>query len=185
MRRERRLRRAVARYGSCLSRLPARQERVLALRVGLHGAPHSRRSVARMTGYSVKRVRRLEHAGVKRLVRMGHHGGCGPATSTSAASAFAGGVDAGAGTGTGLFSTAAAVTGALPPLLADVGPSSWSRLRSTLSDAVAPGRTAIAASRSPSGDGNSFDLPLLLILGIEFAALAFALREVLRHRRAT
>jgi hypothetical protein len=86
-RREIRLRRMVARFRSCLTQLPRNERRVLALRAGLDGRPHSRRGVARITRWSVRRVRLLENGGLRRLRSLGDGGGCGSGRQTTAVAA--------------------------------------------------------------------------------------------------
>jgi DNA-binding CsgD family transcriptional regulator len=84
--RERALRRLVRRMRGCLGILSRGERRVLLLRA----AGRSPARVARMTHVSVRRVERLERAGVKRLRAAARGGGCaGGATDASATSASA------------------------------------------------------------------------------------------------
>jgi Sigma-70, region 4 len=90
------MRRIVARYGGCLSALPARQRRVLRLRAGIGPRePASRATVARRLDLPMPAVRRAERRGLRRLVREGRAGCAGPASDGDPA-AIAG--TAGAGT---------------------------------------------------------------------------------------
>jgi hypothetical protein len=114
-RREIRLRRVVDRFRSCLTQLPSAERRVLGLRAGLRGRPHSRRGVARITRWPVGRVRRLENGGLRRLRSLGDHGGCG-ARATAAAGAHATPV---AATTDSLGRTAPALGGVGPAVLAE------------------------------------------------------------------
>lgn len=75
--REQRLRETVSRAASCLGELPSAQRRVLTLRAGVGARPaRSRSSVARRLDVTVRRVARLEHAGLRRLRTLAARGGC-------------------------------------------------------------------------------------------------------------
>jgi hypothetical protein len=76
--RDRRLRRLVLALPACVQRLSSLQRRVLVQRAGVGaGAPRSRRSVARRLDLSVRRVTRVEHAGLRRLRTLGRSDSCG------------------------------------------------------------------------------------------------------------
>lgn len=83
--REQRLRETVTRARGCLDDLPSGQRRVLTLRAGVGAEPaRSRTSVARRLDVSVRRVARLERAGLRKLRSLARGGGCGaPATTSS------------------------------------------------------------------------------------------------------
>jgi hypothetical protein len=77
VRRDRKLRAAVLARRSCLGSLSRPERLVLTLRAGVGvGAPRSRATVARRLRITVRRVTRLEHAGLKRLRAV-----CGAATA--------------------------------------------------------------------------------------------------------
>jgi sigma-70-like protein len=85
-RRDQRLRQAILRFEGCLSLMPRTERRVVELRAGVDvGHPRTRSQVARMTGLSTKRVRRLERRGLLRLERLGRQGRCGVATGQAPA----------------------------------------------------------------------------------------------------
>jgi hypothetical protein len=76
-RRDRELRHVVLRLRGCAGRLPRAQRRVVLLRAGIGlGHVRSRARVAQITGYSVRRVRRLERSGL-RILRSLSRDGCG------------------------------------------------------------------------------------------------------------
>jgi hypothetical protein len=76
--RDRRLRRLVLALPACVQRLSSLQRRVLVQRAGVGaGAPRSRRSVARRLDLSVRRVTRVEHAGLRRLRTLERSDSCG------------------------------------------------------------------------------------------------------------
>ncbi len=65
------------RAGGCLDSLSSSQRRVLKLRAGVGAQPaRSRTSVARRLDVSVRRVARLENAGLRRLRALAQGGGC-------------------------------------------------------------------------------------------------------------
>jgi hypothetical protein len=78
-RRERELRETVAAANSCLGELDPAQRRVITLRAGVGpGPPRSRGGVAKRLDISVRRVVRLERAGLKRLKSLTENGRCVP-----------------------------------------------------------------------------------------------------------
>jgi hypothetical protein len=88
--RDRRLRRLVLALPACVQRLSSLEHRVLVLRAGVGaGAPRSRARVARRLDLSVRRVTRVERAGVRRLRALGRSHGCAgtPASPSAAARA--------------------------------------------------------------------------------------------------
>ncbi|MDP9344279.1 MAG: hypothetical protein M3P44_00890 [Actinomycetota bacterium] len=87
-RRDRALRTAVLRFGGCLAQVPAVERRVLTLRAGVGiDRVRPRSVVARMTGFSVRRVARIERRGLRELRRRARAGGCtGPSLDTADAS---------------------------------------------------------------------------------------------------
>jgi hypothetical protein len=89
-RRDKRLRETVAKTSGCLDDLSSAERRVLTLRAGVGaGRPQSRRGVARRLDISVRRVARLEKAGLRHLRRLGARGGCAPASTTVVSGATA------------------------------------------------------------------------------------------------
>jgi hypothetical protein len=89
-RRDKRLRETVAKTSGCLDDLASAERRVLTLRAGVGaGRPQSRRGVARRLDISVRRVARLENAGLRHLRRLGARGGCAPASTTVVSGATA------------------------------------------------------------------------------------------------
>jgi hypothetical protein len=81
VRRDRKLREAVLARRSCLGSLSRPERLVLTLRAGVNvNAPRSRGDVARRLRITIRRVTRLEHAGLKRLRVV-----CGVTTAASAA----------------------------------------------------------------------------------------------------
>jgi hypothetical protein len=83
VRRDQRLRKDVLRFQSCLPNLPKAQKRVLLLRAGVGiDHPRTRAEVSRMTGMSIKRIRRLEHRGLRELRSLGAGGHCGRVAAT-------------------------------------------------------------------------------------------------------
>jgi hypothetical protein len=77
VRRDRRLRSRVRRFEACIGALPRSQRRVLRLRAGVGGErPQTRRRVARTLQVSTRRVRRLEHRGIRRLRGLARAGHC-------------------------------------------------------------------------------------------------------------
>ena len=93
--RERRLRRTVRRYASCLGGLAPRHRLVLRLRAGLDGPPASRRKTARRLDLPASKVRRLERTGLREL----REDGCAGATGGSGEVAIVSGGAAGSGGG--------------------------------------------------------------------------------------
>jgi hypothetical protein len=76
-RRDQRLRRLVLALPACVQRLSTIERRVLVLRAGVGaGAPRSRGAVARQLDLTVRRVTRVERAGVRRLRTLGRSDGC-------------------------------------------------------------------------------------------------------------
>jgi Sigma-70, region 4 len=161
LRRDRRLRLLVKRFRGCLADLPRRERRVLVLRAGLHGRPKSRRAVAHMTGWSDRRVRHLEHAGLRALRRLAASGACG-GTATAGGADIAGG-NPGRGVITSLPSGAgngAAVASLGPVVLGERAAGTQARLERSAPDPVLPplGDTVKAAGR----------IPLQLLVGLGF-----------------
>jgi hypothetical protein len=75
--RDRRLRRTVLALPACVQRLAPLERRVLVLRAGVGArAPRSRRRVARRLDLSVRRVARVERAGLRRLRALGRSNSC-------------------------------------------------------------------------------------------------------------
>ena len=78
----------VRRYQGCLSSLDSRSQRLLSLRSGLHSAPRSAASVARILHISAGREQLLEQMSLLSLQDAGQRHGCsGASTSTSSGSA--------------------------------------------------------------------------------------------------
>jgi hypothetical protein len=83
VRRDQRLRKDVLRFESCLPNLPKGEKRVLMLRAGVGiDHPRTRAEVKRMTGMSIKRIRRLERRGLHKLRTLGAGGHCGRVATT-------------------------------------------------------------------------------------------------------
>jgi hypothetical protein len=83
IRRDQRLRHDVLRFQTCLPNLPKSQKRVLMLRAGVGtDHPRTRAQVRRLTGMSIKRIRRLEHRGLRKLRHLGAGGHCGRVETT-------------------------------------------------------------------------------------------------------
>ena len=75
----------------CLSGLPETSRKVLSLRAGLGTArSRSRRDVAGMTGFSLRRVGRVEAGALRRLKRLARTTGCAAAVTTDAFAAAMG-----------------------------------------------------------------------------------------------
>ena len=93
VRRERQIRRTVARLSGCLDELPSGQRRVLVLRGGVDTAPRTRRAVARRLGVPVARVRKMELRGLRRARGLARAGACGePAAAVTSGDDTAGSV---------------------------------------------------------------------------------------------
>ena len=72
-----RLRRTARRLQGCLGALPDFVRKVIVLRFGIHGAPHSRRAVAERLDVSVGRVRHAERSGLRSLRQVDSDFACG------------------------------------------------------------------------------------------------------------
>ncbi|WP_170179494.1 sigma factor-like helix-turn-helix DNA-binding protein [Solirubrobacter pauli] len=89
-RRDRRLVQTVTRATGCLDALPAEQRRVLTLRAGVGRQPaRTRASVARRLDVSVRKVARIERAGLRKLRALAQRGGCVAAVAPPTARADA------------------------------------------------------------------------------------------------
>ena len=136
-RRDRRLRSRVRRFEACIGALPRSQRRVLRLRAGVGGErPQTRRRVARTLQVSTRRVRRLEHRGIRRLRGLARAGHC-----SADEHGIVGGGDDGGGTIQALGGLAATGLGGLIAARALRGLSG-----------TAPDRVEVKSERESSGD---------------------------------
>jgi hypothetical protein len=174
-RRERALRRDVARLQGCLASVPRSERRVLALRAGLGRArPHSRTEVARITHLKRKRVVTLERRGLRRLRALARAGVCGSAGGSSTAVAMA------PGTGTALPPSGGA-SGDRGSVLAEHHSSAPSKDGASAEDERKRPMAELSISRPSAPGGDSFDLALVLA---PLAVLAFLLVITREIRRA-
>jgi hypothetical protein len=193
-RRDRRLRARVRRFEGCIGTLPRPERRVLTLRAGLGGErPQTRRRVARTLRVSTRRVRRLEHRGIRRLralVRAGRcsadengivSGGDGGGTMPADQAAALGGLAAtGLGAGTVGLVAARALRGlsGTPSDRVEVKSERESSGGTTRKPETADAGAEPLRPRPPAAiverGGKDLTLPLLMLALV--AALAFAVR---------
>jgi hypothetical protein len=173
--RDRELRRAVARLQGCLARVPRAERRVLVLRAGIGIArTRSRAEVARMTGLQRARVARLERRGLRQLRALGRAGACA-ASSGGAETAFDG-VPVGGSTQSGGPAGRGGV-------LAERG-SDTSRSPTTQHEAESAARPTanLPIARPDISSTDDFDLAIVFI---PLAVLAFVLVMIREARRTT
>jgi hypothetical protein len=177
--RDRELRRAVARLQGCLGRVPRAERRVLTLRAGVGIArTRSRAEVARITHLRRASVARLERRGLRHLRALGRSGACAvtPAAAPTtvaglpvAGPAQGGGPQSGAGAGRGQV-LAERHSGTSQPAKPESEGSTKQSIELPLGH---PGSAS-------TGGSSSFDLTVVLI-PLALALLAFVLvREVRR-----
>jgi hypothetical protein len=173
--RDRELRRAVARLQGCLARVPRAERRVLVLRAGIGIArTRSRAEVARMTGLQRARVARLERRGLRQLRALGRAGACA-VSSGGAESAFAGAPLAG--------STRSGGPAGRGGVLAERG-ADINRTPTTEQEAQSTSRPTanLPIARPDISSRDDFDLAIVFI---PLAVLAFVLVMIREARRTT
>lgn len=179
VRRDRRLVETVTRARGCLDDLPAEQRRVLRLRAGVGPEPaRSRASVARRLDVSVRKVARVERAGLRKLRVLAQRGRCvasvAPPTARGNAEPVASAVQPRSGggqtadRGDGTSRRSPGTDGAAP----DATPGAGGVEGAT--------QTNLPTATTPPG---SIDL-LIPMIGLALAALAFLFVRTLRRQGA-
>jgi len=174
-RRERRLRRTVARLSGCLDAIAGAQRRVLVLRAGLGPRrPQTRHAVARRLDTSVRRVARRERRGLRELRDAAGAGRCSAAALVAAARR--GGDSAGAGSGR---PAAGGTTPAGTDPTTDGAQTGGSGVKDEFRTSGPPEQPDPVAP--PAGDGAR--APILLLLAVAFLAGFAGVWTLERHRR--
>ena len=179
-RRERRLRRVVARLSGCLDAVAAVERRVLVLRAGAGTRrPLTRQAVAARLDASVRQVARTERRGVRHLRAAARSGACGGVAPAAAAATAGDGGAAGAGGSSGsavLVSEDSIAAG-------DRVGTARSGVKDEFATAPAPGPATLLPPGSGGADGaggRGMSVPLLLLAA--FVA-GFAFVWTLQGRR--
>ncbi len=171
----------------CLTGLPEISRKVLSLRAGLGTArPRSRRDVAGMTGFSLRRVGRVEVGALRRLKRLARTSGCAAAVTTDAFAAAMGDAAGGAGlagpglTGPGFMRSNLLSQDGSAARAPGIGVLSERESSAADGDRDTAGGSGLGPSLPGVGPVPGSEVPVAVLIGIVLGGVALT---ALLHRR--
>jgi hypothetical protein len=169
----------------CLTGLPETSRKVLSLRAGLGTArPRSRRDVAGMTGFSLRRVGRVEAGALRRLKRLARTSGCAAAVTTDAFAATTGDAAGGAGlAGPGLTRSNVLAQDGSAARAPGIGVLSERESSAADGDADPAGGSGLGPSLPGVGPVPGGEVPVAVLIGIALGGAALTALLYRRTRR--